>query len=251
MAGGALQSTGNALDVAIQGPGMFRVAPSTAVPPAANPAASSTPAPATSPPTARATWSPRTATTSRAARPGRRRHAARQIPAERDQRRDRPERRRLLRRPDGHARRARATISLATFANSAGLERSGANRWLQSAELGRADRRHPGRAAGLHDRRRDRDVQRGPRPGVHEHDHRPARLPGQLARHLDRGRDAPGSGEPEALGARRRRGSRAPALMAGARVVNRLRAHRGRIHGRDPSPSPRARRRATFTSIRT
>ena len=55
MPSGALQSTGNALDVAIQGPGMFRVAPSTAVPPVANAAARSTPAQATSPPTARAT----------------------------------------------------------------------------------------------------------------------------------------------------------------------------------------------------
>ena len=35
---GALQSTGNPLDVAIQGPGFFRVATSTAAPPVANPA---------------------------------------------------------------------------------------------------------------------------------------------------------------------------------------------------------------------
>ena len=34
-----MQSTGNALDVAITGAGMFRVAPSTGTPPAANPAA--------------------------------------------------------------------------------------------------------------------------------------------------------------------------------------------------------------------
>ena len=66
-------------------------------------------------------------------------------------------------------------------------------------QLGRADRRHPERAVRLHHRRRDRDVQRGPRPVVHEHDHRPARLPGQLARHLDGRRDAAGPGEPEAL----------------------------------------------------
>jgi flagellar hook protein FlgE len=37
MQSGALQSTGNPLDVAIQGNGMFRVAPSTATPPVANP----------------------------------------------------------------------------------------------------------------------------------------------------------------------------------------------------------------------
>ena len=38
MTGGSLQSTGNPYDVAIsQGPGMFRVAPSTATPPTANP----------------------------------------------------------------------------------------------------------------------------------------------------------------------------------------------------------------------
>ena len=39
MSSGALQSTGNPLDVAIQGAGMFRVAPSTATPPTANPTA--------------------------------------------------------------------------------------------------------------------------------------------------------------------------------------------------------------------
>src|SRR3954449_4365291 len=41
MTGGAMQSTGNPLDVAIQqGPGFFRVSTSTATPPVANPAAS-------------------------------------------------------------------------------------------------------------------------------------------------------------------------------------------------------------------
>lgn len=38
MQGGAFQPTGNPLDVAIQGPGFFRVAPSAATPPEANPA---------------------------------------------------------------------------------------------------------------------------------------------------------------------------------------------------------------------
>ena len=83
-----------------------------------------------------------------------------------------------------HARHS-GFLSLATFSNKAGLSRGGSNRWLAERELGCADRRHPGAPRWLHHRRRDRDVQRGPRPVVHEHDHRAARLPGQLARHLD------------------------------------------------------------------
>ena len=63
MSTGALQTTGNPLDVALQSDGSyFRVAN-------ANPAAGSTRAPATSRATRRATWSPRTASTSSAARP--------------------------------------------------------------------------------------------------------------------------------------------------------------------------------------
>ena len=91
-------------------------------------------------------------------------------------------------------------LTLATFSNSSGLEREGGNQLGHLGQLGPEDRQHPGpRRPGRHEGGRGRDVQRRPRADVHEHDHRPARLPGQLARHLDGRRDAAGSGEPEAL----------------------------------------------------
>ena len=91
-------------------------------------------------------------------------------------------------------------LTLANFANNAGLERVGANQWMTVGQLWRQDGQHagPGRPRQDHGGR-DRDVQRGPVADVHEHDHRAARLPGQLARHLHRRRDAPGSCESEAL----------------------------------------------------
>ena len=100
----------------------------------------------------------------------------------------------------GGARVTAGYLSLATFQNAAGLERASGNRWLASANSGDgAGRRgRPGRPRP-HDRGRGRDVQRRPRADVHQHDHRAARLPGQLARHQHVGRDAAGPGEPEAL----------------------------------------------------
>ena len=63
-----------------------------------------------------------------------------------------------------------------------------------------AGRARPGRARyGLTASVRDRDVERRPRAAVHEHDHRAARLPGELACDLDRRPDAPGPGEPGPL----------------------------------------------------
>ena len=90
-------------------------------------------------------------------------------------------------------------ISLATFNNTVRPRALRLEPLAAVRELGHADHRHPERAVRLHDVRRDRDVQRGPRPGVHEHDHRAAWLPGQLARHQHRRRDAAGSRQPEAL----------------------------------------------------
>ena len=91
-------------------------------------------------------------------------------------------------------------LTLANFANNAGLERIGANQWKTSGQLGRQGRPDagPGRPGQDHGGR-DRDVQRGPVADLHEHDHRAARLPGQLARDLDGRLDARGTGEPEAL----------------------------------------------------
>ena len=90
-------------------------------------------------------------------------------------------------RPAAAPARPWATSSLATFQNAAGLERALRQPLDRLGELGRRAGRHArqrrqGPDLGGH----DRDVQRGPRPDVHEHDHRAARLPGQLARHLDR-----------------------------------------------------------------
>jgi flagellar hook protein FlgE len=135
MTGGALQSTGNPTDVAIQqGPGFFRVAASTTTPPTANPAATEY--------TRAGNF-----TTSQAGYlmtqdgyfvQGRTAGGADT----------------LLNIPPGStnvaigqngdvtyvdATGARITagyISLATFSNAAGLERSGNNRWLQSANSG-------------------------------------------------------------------------------------------------------------------
>ncbi len=198
MQGGSLQSTGNVFDVAITGPGFFRVSTSTATPP--------TPG-----------------TNIEYTRAG-------NFTTNKDgylltqdgyyvQGQDAGGAAQLIQVPagstnvgiaqngevtyvDGTGTRVSAGfLSLATFPNSAGLERSGSNRWLESANSGAADHRPARPAVRLHHVRRGRDVQRGPRPDVHADDHRAARLPGQLARHLDLGRDAAGPGEPEALAA--------------------------------------------------
>src|SRR5215211_6328320 len=83
MTGGALQSTGNPLDVAIQGEGFFRVAQDGSVS---------------------------------------------YIP------------------PGGGARVIAGYLSLATFQNSAGLERASGNRWMESANSGPAQNATPGNA---------------------------------------------------------------------------------------------------------
>ena len=84
--------------------------------------------------------------------------------------------------------------------NSAGLERASGNRWLGSANSGAEDVATPlVNGKGVTAAGNDRDVQRGPRADVHEHDHRPARLPGELARDLHLRRDAAGPRQPQAL----------------------------------------------------
>ncbi len=148
MTSGALQSTGNPLDVAIQGPGMFRVAASTATPPAA------------------------AATGFEYTRAG-------NFTTNRDgylvtqdgyyvQGRDAGGAPALLRIPPGSTNVAigqngdvsyvdtagvRQTgqqfITLATFANSAGLQRSGSNRWVETANSGTEDVGTPGAQYGF------------------------------------------------------------------------------------------------------
>jgi flagellar hook protein FlgE len=134
MQSGALQSTGNPLDVAIQGPGMFRVAPSAATPPVPNAAAVEY--------TRAGNFTTNSAgylvTQDGYFVQGRTAGGADTL---------------LVIPPgstniaigqngdvtyvDGTGTRVTAGyISLATFANSAGLERSGNNRWLQSANSG-------------------------------------------------------------------------------------------------------------------
>ena len=134
MTSGALQPTGNPYDVAIQGPGMFRVAPSTATPPAANAAGVEY--------TRAGNFTLNTAgylvTQDGYYVQGRTAGGADT----------------LINVPNGSTNVAigqngevsyvdgtgtRVTagyLSLATFSNSAGLERSGNNRWLQSANSG-------------------------------------------------------------------------------------------------------------------
>jgi flagellar hook protein FlgE len=134
MQSGALQSTGNPLDVAIQGPGMFRVAPSTATPPAANPAGVEY---------TRAGNFTTNAAGYLVTQDGY--YVQGRTAAGADT---------LLNIPVGSTnvaigqngevtyvdttgtRVSAGFISLATFSNSAGLERSGSNRWLQSANSG-------------------------------------------------------------------------------------------------------------------
>jgi flagellar hook protein FlgE len=147
MQSGALQSTGNPLDVAIQGPGMFRVATSNAAPPVANPAATEytragnfttnsagylvtqdgyyvqgrTAAGADT-----LLVIPSTSTNTAIGQNGEVTYV------------------------DTTGTRVSAGfVSLATFANSAGLERSGSNRWLQSANSGTPTIGTPGSQFGF------------------------------------------------------------------------------------------------------
>jgi len=134
MQSGALQSTGNPLDVAIQGPGMFRVASSTANPPVANPAAveytragnfttNSTGYLVTQDGYFVQGRTAGGADTLINIPPGSTNVAIGQNGD--------------VTYVDGTGTRVTAGyLSLATFSNSAGLERTGNNRWLQSANSG-------------------------------------------------------------------------------------------------------------------
>jgi flagellar hook protein FlgE len=147
MQSGAMQSTGNPLDVAITGSGMFRVAPSTAVPPVANPTATEY--------TRAGNFTTNSAgylvtqdgyyVQGRTAAGG---DTLLVIP---------PNSTNLSIGQNGDVSYVDTTgtrvtagfISLATFANSAGLERSGANRWLQSANSGAPTVGTPGAQMGF------------------------------------------------------------------------------------------------------
>jgi flagellar hook protein FlgE len=134
MQSGAMQPTGNPLDVAIQGPGFFRVAPSAATPPAPNAAGVEY---------TRAGNFTTNSTGFLVTQDGYFVQGRTAGGADT-----------LINIPDGSTsvaigqngdvtyvdtagvRQTAGFISLATFSNSAGLERSGANRWVQSANSG-------------------------------------------------------------------------------------------------------------------
>jgi flagellar hook protein FlgE len=148
MTGGSLQSTGNPLDVAIsQGPGMFRVAPSTATPPAANPGS------------VEYTRAGNFTTTSQGylvTQDGY--YVQGRTAGGADT---------LILIPPGstnvaigsngevtyidaaNTKQSAGFLSLATFTNPAGLERAGSNRWLQSANSGTPTIGTPGTQFGF------------------------------------------------------------------------------------------------------
>jgi flagellar hook protein FlgE len=147
MQSGALQSTGNPLDVAIQGSGMFRVAPSAATPPVANAAGVEY----TRAGNFTTNSSGYLVTQDGYFVQGRTAGGADtliQIPPGSTnvaigQNGD-------VTYVDGTGTRVTAGyISLATFSNSAGLERTGNNRWLQSANSGAPTIGTPSSAMGF------------------------------------------------------------------------------------------------------
>ena len=99
----------------------------------------------------------------------------------------------------GGARVTAGYLTLAKFPNEGGLERTSSNRWKAGASSGAETVNTPGGNFGPDHLGHGRDVERRPRLRVHEHDHRAARLPGQLARDLDLRRAAPGPRQPQAL----------------------------------------------------
>ena len=95
-------------------------------------------------------------------------------------------------------------IALATFADPAGLLKQGGSLFTTSAELRRRpDRRRRHRRPGHAHRRDARGLERRPRSGVHEHDHRPAWFRGEREGHHDLRPAPPGPREPEAIAGRR------------------------------------------------
>ena len=154
MTSGALQSTGNPLDVAIQGPGFFRVATSTATPPTPT-ALSATDAGTEYTRAGNFTTNSdgylvtqdgyyvQGLTAASGTSP-----TLLQIPADSTN---------VAIAQDGAvsyvdnagARQTAGYLSLATFANASGLERSGSNRWLRTANSGNAQLDTPGANAGF------------------------------------------------------------------------------------------------------
>jgi flagellar hook protein FlgE len=153
MGEGSMQSTGNPLDVAIQGSGFFRVSTSSANPPAANPLSATDAG-------AEYTRAGNFTTNSDG-------YLVTQdgyYVQGRDQTTGAPK---LIQIPPdstnvaigqdgtvsyvdaGGNRTPAGLVSLATFANASGLERSGNNRWVSSANSGFAQRGTPGPQAGF------------------------------------------------------------------------------------------------------
>jgi flagellar hook protein FlgE len=134
MSTGALQSTGNPLDVAIQGPGFFRVAPSSATPPAPNAAAVEYTRAGNFTTTSQGYLTTQDGLYVQGQTAGGAATLLRIPPGSTD----------VNVGQDGAVsyvdntgtRQVAGYLSLATFSNAAGLERSGSNRWVQSANSG-------------------------------------------------------------------------------------------------------------------
>jgi flagellar hook protein FlgE len=152
MTSGALQSTGNPLDVAIQGPGLFRVGTSTATPPTAA-AASATDAGVEYTRAGNFTTNSAGYLVTQDGYYVQGRTAAGAptllvIP---------PDSTNVAIGQNGEVsyvdntgtRQQAGFLTLATFANSSGLERSGSNRWLRSANSGNAQVSTPSATAGF------------------------------------------------------------------------------------------------------
>ena len=232
MGGGALQTTGDALDVGDPGRRVLPRRPGTAA--GTRPAARrSTPARATS--RANARRRPRDA--GGLLRRRLHRDRTRRRPDHADQHpagRARTSRwartaRSATSRPAAATASSRATCRSPRSPNPSGLERALGQPLDRLAELRRA-RRSPRPATTARPDHRPASVEMSNvdlAGAVHADDHRPARLPGQLARHLDVGRDAAGPGEPQALARRpgaRPRGGRTPAArLAGSVEANLVR----------------------------
>ncbi len=83
-------------------------------------------------------------------------------------------------------------VALATFNNPSGLIKDGEHHVLGLQQLRRRQRRHrQHRRPGLDQRQRAGGLQRRPCPGILQHDHHRAGLPGQLQNHHHLGRNAP------------------------------------------------------------
>ena len=147
MTSGALQTTGNPLDVAIQGPGFFRVATSTANPPAPNAAAMEYTRAGNFTTTSQGYLTTQDGLYVQGQTAGGAASLIRIPPGSTD----------VAISQDGEVsyvdnagnRQSAGFMTLATFPNASGLERSGSNRWIGSANSGAATVATPNATTGF------------------------------------------------------------------------------------------------------